>query len=59
MRVYHCILHMNDDVVNIQTRPTVLCRPPFILVGSILGSILIDSQLFSLFFSLVTFFIIF
>ena len=33
-------LHMNDDVVNVQTG-LILFRVPFILVGSILGSILI------------------
>ena len=36
---------MNDDVVNVQTG-LILFRLPFILVGSILGSILIDSQPF-------------
>ena len=38
-------LHMNDDVVNVQTR-LILFRLPFSLVGFILGSILIDSQPF-------------
>ena len=36
---------MNDDVVNPQTG-LILFRLPFILVGSILGSILIDSHSF-------------
>ena len=36
---------MNDDVVNVQTG-LILFKLPFILVGSILGSILIDSQPF-------------
>ena len=35
-------LHMNDDVVNVQTG-LILFRLPFILVGSISGSILLDS----------------
>ena len=43
--LFHVFLHMNHDVVNVQIG-LILSRLPFILVGSILGFILIDSQPF-------------